>query len=172
MITRLAGRADSERRTRRRYAPRSREPVTSPVRKRSVITAQRDLTHGRINPRASIPFFVVHLLPLLAIFTGVSATAWILFAVTFWGRMFFITAGYHRYFAHRAYKTSRAFQLVLAVGGGTAVQRGPCGGPGTTGSTTASPTPSMTPTPRARASGGATPVGSSRTRPRRCPTAP
>jgi len=67
----------------------------------------------------------VHLLPLLAIFTGVSATAWILFAVTFWGRMFFITAGYHRYFAHRTYKTSRAFQLVLAIGGGTAVQKGP-----------------------------------------------
>ena len=84
-----------------------------------------ELPHGRINPRSSIPFFVVHLLPLLAIFTGVPATAWILFAVTFWGRMFFITAGYHRYFSHRAFKTSRAFQLVLAVGGGTAVQKGP-----------------------------------------------
>jgi len=100
-------------------------PSCPPARKPLVITAQRDLQHGRINPRASIPFFVVHLLPLLAIFTGVSATAWILFAVTFWGRMFFITAGYHRYFAHRTYKTSRAFQLVLAIGGGTAVQKGP-----------------------------------------------
>ena len=30
-------------------------------------------------------------------------------------RMFGITAGYHRYFSHRAYRTSRAFQLVLAV---------------------------------------------------------
>ena len=84
-----------------------------------------DLPHGRINPRSSIPFFVVHLLPLLAIFTGVPATAWILCAVTFWVRMFFITAGYHRYFSHRSYKTSRAFQLVLAFGGGTAVQKGP-----------------------------------------------
>ena len=53
------------------------------------------------------------------------ATAWILCAVTFWGRMFFITAGYHRYFSHRAYKTSRAVQLVLAFGGGTAAQKGP-----------------------------------------------
>lgn len=83
------------------------------------------LPHGRINPRASIPFFVVHLLPLLAIFTGVPATTWILFAVTYWVRMFFITAGYHRYFAHRTFRTGRAFQFVLGVGGGTAVQKGP-----------------------------------------------
>jgi stearoyl-CoA desaturase (delta-9 desaturase) len=39
--------------------------------------------------------------------------------------MWAITAGYHRYFAHRSYKTSRAFQLVLAVLGATAMQNGP-----------------------------------------------
>lgn len=39
-------------------------------------------------------------------------------------RMFFITAGYHRYFAHRAFKTSRWFQFVLALGGATASQKG------------------------------------------------
>ena len=39
--------------------------------------------------------------------------------------MFAITAGYHRYFSHRSYRTSRAFQLVLAVLGATAAQRGP-----------------------------------------------
>ena len=38
--------------------------------------------------------------------------------------MFFVTAGYHRYFAHRAFRTSRAFQLVLAVGAQCTVQRG------------------------------------------------
>ena len=32
----------------------------------------------------------------------------------YWLRMFGITAGYHRYFSHRSYKTSRAFQFVLA----------------------------------------------------------
>ncbi len=84
-----------------------------------------DLPHGRINPRSSIPFFVVHMLPFLAILTGVPAKVWILFAVTYWGRMFFITGGYHRYFSHRSYKTSRVFQFVLAFGGGTAVQKGP-----------------------------------------------
>jgi stearoyl-CoA desaturase (delta-9 desaturase) len=40
-------------------------------------------------------------------------------------RMWAVTAGYHRYFAHRSYKTSRAFQLVLAVLGATSMQNGP-----------------------------------------------
>ncbi len=83
------------------------------------------LPRGRINPRASIPFFLVHLVPLLAIFTGVSTTALVLLAVTFWGRMFFITGGYHRYFAHRTFRTGRVFQFILAFGGNTAVQKGP-----------------------------------------------
>jgi stearoyl-CoA desaturase (delta-9 desaturase) len=39
--------------------------------------------------------------------------------------MFAITAGYHRYFSHRAYRTSRAFQLALAVLGASAAQKGP-----------------------------------------------
>ena len=39
-------------------------------------------------------------------------------------RMFGITAGYHRYFAHGSYKTSRAFQFVLGVLGASAWQKG------------------------------------------------
>lgn len=39
--------------------------------------------------------------------------------------MFGITAGYHRYFSHRAYKTSRWFQFVLAWLGCSALQKGP-----------------------------------------------
>jgi stearoyl-CoA desaturase (Delta-9 desaturase) len=40
-------------------------------------------------------------------------------------RMLFLTGGYHRYFSHKSYKTSRAFQFVLALLGSTCVQRGP-----------------------------------------------
>jgi stearoyl-CoA desaturase (delta-9 desaturase) len=40
-------------------------------------------------------------------------------------RMFGLTAGYHRYFSHRSYKTSRLFQFLLAVLGATATQKGP-----------------------------------------------
>ena len=62
--------------------PPSRKPLDSfagPTSDRSgsSVRARSDrLPHGRINPRSSIPFFLVHLLPLLAIFTGVPATAW------------------------------------------------------------------------------------------------
>jgi len=40
-------------------------------------------------------------------------------------RMFAITAGYHRYFSHRSYKTSRTFQFILALIGSSAAQKGP-----------------------------------------------
>ena len=78
----------------------------------------------RVNWPRSIPFFLVHLLPFLAFFTGVTAKAWILCGVLYFGRMFFITAGYHRYFSHRSYKTSRVFQFILAFGGASASQKG------------------------------------------------
>jgi stearoyl-CoA desaturase (Delta-9 desaturase) len=78
----------------------------------------------RLNPLTSIPFLVIHLLPLLAVFTGVTLRAVILGVVLFVGRMFFITAGYHRYFAHRSYKLGRVAQFVMAFGGGTAAQKG------------------------------------------------
>ena len=38
--------------------------------------------------------------------------------------MFGVTGGYHRYFSHRTYRTSRAFQFVLAVLAQTSVQKG------------------------------------------------
>ncbi len=43
----------------------------------------------------------------------------------YYARMFAVTAAYHRYFAHRTFKTSRPFQLVLATLGTTALQKGP-----------------------------------------------
>lgn len=39
-------------------------------------------------------------------------------------RKFGITGGYHRYFSHRSYKTSRWFQFVLAWLGGMSAQKG------------------------------------------------
>jgi stearoyl-CoA desaturase (delta-9 desaturase) len=38
--------------------------------------------------------------------------------------MFFVTAGYHRYFSHRTFKTSRWFQFVLAFGAQLTAQKG------------------------------------------------
>ena len=79
----------------------------------------------RINRVKSIPFFLVHLVCFTAILTGVSWEAIGLCLSCYFLRMFGITAGYHRYFSHRSYKTSRAFQFVLAWLGCSAVQKGP-----------------------------------------------
>ena len=69
--------------------------------------------------------FAIHGLCLLAIVTGVTWQSLVLCAVLYFGRMWFITAGYHRYFSHRSYKTNRVFQLILAFGGGAADDGGP-----------------------------------------------
>jgi stearoyl-CoA desaturase (Delta-9 desaturase) len=79
----------------------------------------------RVNWRSSIPFIGLHLIPLLAIFTGISRTAVVLFLVTYLGRMFAITAGYHRYFSHRSFRLGRVAQFLLAFAGTTAAQKGP-----------------------------------------------
>ena len=152
-----------------RRAPRSARP-SPPSRVPKVRSPYDRGPDERINRTASIPFFLVHVLALVGPFVfGISARAVVVFLVMVWGREWFITAGYHRYFAHRAYKTSRAFQLFLAVGGATAPRRARCGGPATTASTTATATPSSTSTRRCAASGGATWAGSCATSTTRCP---
>jgi stearoyl-CoA desaturase (delta-9 desaturase) len=78
----------------------------------------------RVNWVSSISFLLLHALCLLAVFTGISRTALILLAVTFFGRSFFVTAGYHRYFSHRSFRTSRLFQFVLAFGAESSAQKG------------------------------------------------
>src|SRR6187455_1174071 len=79
----------------------------------------------RVNWKSSIPFLAFHASPLLLFLTGVSTRAVLLLLVTYWGRMFFITGGYHRYFSHRTYKMSRVPQFLMALGGTTALQKGP-----------------------------------------------
>jgi stearoyl-CoA desaturase (delta-9 desaturase) len=74
--------------------------------------------------RESAAFWFVHVACLAAFFTGVSWSALGVCLALFWLRMFAVTAGYHRYFSHRSYKTSRPFQFVLALLGTLAVQKG------------------------------------------------
>ncbi len=74
----------------------------------------------------TIPFILFHLIAIPAAFlVGVDATALILLGVTYFIRMFGITGGYHRYFAHRSYKASRPVQFLLACLGCSALQKGP-----------------------------------------------
>lgn len=67
----------------------------------------------------------MHVACLGVFLTGVDLLSVVLCGVCYFIRMFGITGGYHRYFAHRSYKTSRAFQFVLAWLGCSAMQKGP-----------------------------------------------
>ncbi|MCY4187512.1 MAG: acyl-CoA desaturase, partial [Bryobacterales bacterium] len=46
-------------------------------------------------------------------------------SASFLVRMFAITGFYHRYFSHQSFRTSRAFQALMAFAGGCAAQRDP-----------------------------------------------
>ena len=79
----------------------------------------------RVDWLHNVPFFAVHLVPLLAFYTGVKPLDIALCVGLYVSRMFFITAGYHRYFAHRSYKMGRVMQFLMAFGAATAAQKGP-----------------------------------------------
>jgi stearoyl-CoA desaturase (delta-9 desaturase) len=71
-----------------------------------------------------ISFLIVHLLPLAALWTGATLFDWLMCIFLYVFRMFWITGGYHRYFAHKSYKTSRWFQFVIAFMAQTSAQKG------------------------------------------------
>lgn len=71
-----------------------------------------------------VAFIVMHLMPLLLIFTGATTADWIMCGVFYFARMFFITAGYHRYFAHRAFSLNRFWQFIFAFGAQSSGQQG------------------------------------------------
>ncbi len=73
----------------------------------------------------AIPFIFLHLGCLGVIWVGWSWTAVGVAAALYLVRMFAVTGFYHRYFCHRAYRTSRVNQFIFALIGLTAVQRGP-----------------------------------------------
>jgi stearoyl-CoA desaturase (delta-9 desaturase) len=71
-----------------------------------------------------LPFYGVHVFALGVLFVPFRWEYVAMIAALYAVRMFAVTAAYHRYFSHRAYKTSRWFQFVLAVIGSTALQKG------------------------------------------------
>jgi stearoyl-CoA desaturase (delta-9 desaturase) len=71
-----------------------------------------------------VPFVLVHLAVFAIFWTGVSPLSlWVAFGL-YVVRMWAITAGFHRYFSHRSYKTSRVMQFLLAFLGQMSAQRG------------------------------------------------
>ena len=87
--------------------------------------APREANTRRIDWVNSLPFIAVH----VAAIAGVAILGWswggfALAVGLYFVRMFGVTGGYHRYFSHRTYSTSRAFQFVLALLAMSSVQKG------------------------------------------------
>ncbi len=72
-----------------------------------------------------LPFLGIHVACIAVFFVEFHWWAIPLFLTTYSLRVWALTAGFHRYFAHRAYKTSRWFQFVIATIGSAAIQKGP-----------------------------------------------
>jgi len=91
------------------------------------------MTAGRLQPDwgsislvSAVPFAAMH----AGVIAGIllAPPTWPLVSAAFLSyafRLMAVTGGYHRYFAHRGFKTSRPFQFLLAVAGTLAMQKGP-----------------------------------------------
>ena len=88
------------------------------------VAQSRDDAPGIDWPRV-LPYVLLHLACLGVFWVDASAFALGACALLFALRMFAVTAFYHRYFSHRAFRTSRATQFAFALLGATAAQRGP-----------------------------------------------
>lgn len=71
-----------------------------------------------------LPFFLVHVVALGVFLLPFKWWYLALAVALYYVRMFGITAGYHRYFSHRTYKTGRLFQFFLALLAASSAQRG------------------------------------------------
>src|SRR5689334_13066510 len=92
----------------------------------AIEAAQRKGWRRLYFPLPSIPYWGVHALAVIGIaITGFSWWGLLLALILYVPRMFFVTGAYHRYFSHRSYKTSRWFQLMLALGATFTAQKGP-----------------------------------------------
>jgi stearoyl-CoA desaturase (delta-9 desaturase) len=67
---------------------------------------------------------LLHVACIGAFWTDVRPIDWVVCVALYFIRMFAITGGYHRYFSHRTYKTSRWFQFILAFIAETSSQKG------------------------------------------------
>ena len=79
--------------------------------------------HDDIIYPSTIPFILVHLTCISAIWTGITWQAVGIAIGLYWLRLFAIGAGYHRYFSHRAFATGRVGQFLLACLAQSTAQR-------------------------------------------------
>ncbi len=87
------------------------------------MSSTSDEFHDDIIYPNTAAFIFVHLAPLAAFWTGVTTTSIVLAITLYVVRMFGVTAGYHRYFSHRSFKTSRFGQFCFAFLAMTSTQK-------------------------------------------------
>ena len=80
---------------------------------------------AQVELKGNLPFLFLHVGCLLVFWVGVTPAAVAIAFLWLLPRMFGLTAGYHRYFSHRTYKTSRFFQFILALLGAMSIQKDP-----------------------------------------------
>ena len=70
-------------------------------------------------------YVVLHAATLAGLwFIPLTTETALVFTASYCIRMFGLSAGYHRYFGHRSFKTTRTFQLLLAILAMSTAQRG------------------------------------------------
>jgi stearoyl-CoA desaturase (delta-9 desaturase) len=72
-----------------------------------------------------LPMLAVHLACIALIWVPIQTADIVLFLVMTYVRGLAITVGYHRYFSHRSFKTSRPVQFILGFLGCSTLQMGP-----------------------------------------------
>jgi len=72
-----------------------------------------------------LPLVLVHVGAFAILWTGSHWYDWVAFAAFMYQRGMCQAVGYHRYFSHRSFKTSRVFQFVMGFFCCTNLQQGP-----------------------------------------------
>ena len=84
-----------------------------------------DILSSKNKIRFSFPLIFMHLGCLSIFFVPFEKELIILFFIIYSLHVFTLTAGFHRYFSHNSFKTSRVFQFILAFLGTMAAQKDP-----------------------------------------------
>ena len=88
------------------------------------VTPSRPFIRRYFHP-GSWPFWGIHLVAIVGVVLSGFSWSGLGLALAFYAsRMLWVSIAYHRYFSHRTFKTSRAFQFVMAVLANTTAQKG------------------------------------------------
>lgn len=102
-----------------------KSPIPNGLQQRSIPPLYTGrLPDERVAWAPSLPFILLHVAALSVFFVPFSWYLPLLALGSYYFRMLSITIGFHRYFSHKTFKTSRPMQFLLAFASMTSVQKG------------------------------------------------